>query len=158
MADPLSIAASIIAVLQATGKVIAICYDYKSCASDSSWELPRIIDEIKGLRNVLEALEKLASEIDVAQPGAKARLPTLQLLCGPKDGQESGLLDLCLEELTKLKDRLAPPKWFGPQGSKRQALGQALRWQMNRGDNIKMLETIGRFRDLLSLALTADQS
>jgi hypothetical protein len=157
MADPLSIAASIIAVLQATGKVIAICYDYKACATDSSWELSRIIDEIKGLRNVLETLEKLASEIDVARPGAKARLPTLQLLCGPKDG-ESGLLDLCLEELTKLKDKLAPPKWLGPQGSKRQALGQALRWPMNRGDTIKMLETIGRFRDLLSLALTADQT
>jgi len=158
MAEALGIAASIIAVLQATSKVISICYDYKACASDSSWELPKIIDEIKGLRNVLETLERLASEIDVAQPAAKARLPTLQLLCGPGDGADTGLLDLCLEELVKLKDRLAPPKWLGPRGSRRQAIGQVLRWPLNRGDTVKMLETIGRFRDLLNLALTADQT
>lgn len=156
--DPLSAAASILAILQVTSKVVSICYDYRAAAKDSSWELPRVIEEVKSLRNVLETLEKLAHEMEGPGADARARLPTLQILCKPRTGDEGGLLDMCFEELNRLRDKLTPPKWMGPTGSKRQAIGQVLRWPLNKTDTIKMLETIGRFRDLLTLALTADQT
>ena len=156
--DPLSAAASILAILQVTSKVVSICYDYRAAAKDSSWELPRVIEEVKSLRNVLETLEKLAHEMEGPGADARARLPTLQILCKPRTGDEGGLLDMCFEELNRLRDKLTPPKWMGPTGSKRQAIGQVLRWPLNKTDTIKMLETIGRFRDLLNLALTADQT
>jgi hypothetical protein len=156
--EGLGIAASIIAVLQVTGKIVAICYDYRAAASDGTWELPRVIDEITGLRNVLETLERLASEAESPNADARARLPTLRLLCKPRDGEGRALLEMCFEDLEKLKDKLEPPKWMGPEGSRRRALGQALKWPMSRADTIKMLETVGRFRDMLNLALTADQA
>lgn len=50
--DPLSISASIVAILQATTTVISICYDFRACI--------KVIDEVKSLRNILETLEQLS--------------------------------------------------------------------------------------------------
>jgi hypothetical protein len=156
--DPLSFTASILAVLQVTSKVVSICYDYRAAARDSSWELPRVIEEVKSLQNVLETLENCASEMENPDTDARARLSTLQLLCKPITSNERGLLDMCLEELKKLKEKLASPKWMGSAGFKRQAVGAALRWPLNKTDTLRILEMIGRFRDMLTLALTADQT
>jgi hypothetical protein len=156
--DGLSVAASIIAVLQAANAVVSVCYDYRAAVKDSSWELPRVTEEVKGLRNVLETLESLASDLEKPGSDAKSRLPTLQLLCKPKTGNEGGLLAMCLEELNNLKKKLAPPKWAGSAGSKRLAVTQALRWPLKESETNKTLESIGRFRDMLTLALTADQT
>lgn len=158
--DPLSISVSIIAVLQAANAVISICYDYRAAVKDSSWELPRVTEEVKSLRSVLETLESLAFNATSGNdPDAGSRLPTLQLLCRARTGNnEGGLLAMCLEELNNLEKRLAPPKWAGPVGSKKMALAQALRWPLKESDTKKALESLGRFRDMLTLALTADQT
>ncbi|KAI0453833.1 hypothetical protein F5B21DRAFT_269167 [Xylaria acuta] len=107
--DPLSISASIIAVLQATNSVISFCYDYHAAARNSSWELPRVIELVKSFRNVLEILESLASGMEGTDPDAVSRLQTLQLLCRPETGNEGGLLAMCLEELNSFQKKLAPP-------------------------------------------------
>ncbi|KAJ8108074.1 hypothetical protein ONZ43_g6538 [Nemania bipapillata] len=156
--DPLSISASIIAVLQATNSVISICYDYRAAAKNSSWELPRVIELVKSLRHVLETLEGLASGAKGTDPDAVPRLQTLQQLCRPNTGNEGGLLALCMKELNILQKKLAPLGWAGPVGSKRVALVQALKWPLKESDTKKSLESIGRFRDTLSLALTTDQT
>jgi hypothetical protein len=83
--DPLSVTASIIAVLQATSVVVSICYDYSSALKGSSWELLKVIDEVRDLRNVLETLERLARQ-EESSNSAKARLPSLRLLCEPNTG------------------------------------------------------------------------
>jgi hypothetical protein len=62
--DPLSVTASIIAVLQATSAVLSICYDYRCAIKHSPWGLERAVDEIRDLRNVLESLKQY-------QPGLK---------------------------------------------------------------------------------------
>jgi hypothetical protein len=134
------------------------CYDYRAAIKNSSWELPRMIEEVKGLRNVLESLERLTSNAERADLDARSRLPTLHLLCKLKTGDEGGLLDMCFEELNRLKRKLALSGWAGPVGSKRMALAQALTWPLKESDTKKTLENIGRFRDTLTLALTADQT
>jgi hypothetical protein len=153
--DPLSVTASIIAVLQATNAVVSVCYDYSSAVKGSSWELPRVIEEVKSLRGVLETLEPLARKAESgADPINKTRLPTLKLLCEPEKGQ----LAECLKELKTLKEKLAPPSWSGQEGSKRSALIQALRWPLKEGDTKKTLENIGRFKATLNLAIAADEA
>lgn len=151
--DPLSITASIIAVLQATNAVVSVCYDYSCAMKSSSWELPRVIEEVKDLRNVLETLEQLAKKAENADLAAKGRLPTLKLLCNPE-----GLLAMCLRELQELKEKLVPPDWSGQVGSKRRAFIQALSWPLKEGDTKKTLEKIGRLKATLNLALTVDQA
>lgn len=100
----LSITASIITVLQAANAVISVCYDYSSAVKNSSWELPRVTEEVKSLRNVLETLEQLA-KADSTDSAAETQLLTLKLLCEP----DVGPLATCLVELEALQKKLAPP-------------------------------------------------
>ncbi|KAI0379596.1 hypothetical protein F5Y04DRAFT_290200 [Hypomontagnella monticulosa] len=157
--DPLSISASIIAVLQATNSVISLCYNYRAAAVNSSWELSRVIKLATSLRNVLEDLETLASDTtEDTRQGSISQLQTLRLLCRIEAGSERGVLIICLEELNDLQKKLSPPGWVGPVGSKRMALVQALKWPLKESDTKKALESIGRLRDTLNLALAADQT
>lgn len=151
--DALSITANIIAVLQAANAVVSICYDYSCAMKGSSWELPRVMEEVKSLRNVLEALEQLAKKAESADPAAEGRLPSLKLLCNPE-----GLLAMCLSELEALRKKLDPPDWSGQLGSKRRAVVRALSWPLKEGDTKKTLEKIGRVKATLNLALTMDQA
>ena len=152
--DPLSINASIIAVLQATHAVISVCYDYRSAVKNSSWELPKVIDELTSLRNILETLERLARKAESADPVAESRLPNLKWLCeGP-----AGPLVTCLKEVEALEKKLAPPPWSGQAKSKRSAFIAALGWPLKKEDTKKTLENIERSKNTLNLAITGDQA
>jgi hypothetical protein len=152
--DPLSITASVIAVLQLSHKIISICHDYRSAATSSSWELQSVIEEVQSLRNVLETLADIARKAESASPTEESRLPTLKLLCEPG----AGPLSRCLLVLEALEGKLAPPSWGGPVGSKRRALIQALGWPLKEGDTKKTLESIARFKATLGLAVAADHA
>jgi hypothetical protein len=149
--DPLSVTASIIAVIQATSAVVSICYDYSSAIKGASWELIKIIDEVRDLRNVLESLERLARQEESSKP-AISRLPSLRLLCEP----ETGVLAQCLTDLHDLDKKLRPSGY--PAGSKRRALIQASGWPFKKGAVEKTLAHIGRLKATLTLAITADEA
>src|SRR4051812_42084734 len=100
--DPLSVSASIIAVLQATSTVISVCYDFRSALKNAPWGLIKVIDEAKELRHVLEMLIMLAEQLEGADAEQERRLPALRLLCEP----EKGPLASCLREMTSLEQIL----------------------------------------------------
>ena len=152
--DPLSITASIVAVLQATNAIISVCYDYRSAIRETPWGLTRITEEVKSLRAILETLEALANDAENEMLEKRSRMPTLQLLCIPDEGP----LDLCRLELDALEKKLTLPSWSSKIGSKRRALIQALGWQLKDGDVNEILQNIGRFKTTLNLALTADEA
>lgn len=152
--DPLSISAGLIAILQKTGTVISICYDFKSALSNTPWALTRIVEELKGLRNVLEALEAVADDLHSAKSLSTVQRPNLELLCKPGDG----LLELCAQDLTALELSLTTPDWQGKFGLKRKALAQAIGWRISAKDTLEVLNRIQRFKGTLGLALAADQA
>ena len=147
--DPLSITASVVTLIDATSKVISICQDYKAAVKGADWELPRIIEEVKSLRDVLQDLERLAKLAENADPTAVNRLLQLRLFCDPK----TGTLALCLSEIQILERKLMPPWWSGESGSKRRKLIQALGWPLKRNFVKKTLENLERFKATLNLAL-----
>jgi Fungal N-terminal domain of STAND proteins len=149
--DPLSITASIIAVLQATTAVLSICYDYRSAIKHHPWGLAKAIDEVRDLRNILESLELLSSKSD---DGSDTRLSNLRLLCK----QETGPLQGCLAELHQLEKKITSPKWSNQLGKRRKALIQAIGWQVKDGDVQQSLQHLNRFKTTLNLALTADEA
>ena len=150
--DPLSVTATIITVLQVANRVVSICYDYSCAIKNSSWELPRVTEEVKGLRNVLETLERLAREAENGDPAAEIQLPTLRLLCNPE-----GPLAVCLGELEALRKELDPPNRSDQFGSKRRAFVKVVSWPLREKDTRRILENIGRLKAILNLALTVDQ-
>lgn len=171
MADPLSVTASFIALLQLTQAVISVCHDYKSAVCKGPTQLTQVLDEIKGLRLILEDLESIANEAeDQAAPvegpsesdSQNAAISTndfshthdavFKLLAA-----SGGPLQRCQRELAELETRLLPPKWSGPAGSKRRAAIQVMGWPMKEKETTKRVETLSRLRGILELALATDQ-
>ena len=152
--DPLSVTASIIAVLQASEVVISICCNYRSALQGTSWEVSRVLEEVRRLRNVLRKLEDLADKAETESRTEDSVLPTLRQLCEPK----SGSLAQCLKALTALEKKLTPRDWIGPDGSKRRHLTQALRWPLKRKETEQSLEMIEHFKSTLNLAISLDQT
>jgi hypothetical protein len=146
--DPLSATASIIAVLQTASAVISVCYNYRSNVKNSSSQQSKVLEEVKSLRNTLEALEPLVRDAENTGLDDNGRLQ--QRINEPLAG--------CLLELEHLHNILELPSWGGRDGSRRQALMKALTWPLNEGDAKKALDNIGRFKATLNLALTTNQT
>ena len=153
MAEGIGLAASVIAVLQITQSVLSICYDYSAALKGASWEVPRVKEEIEGLRNVLQSLESLMREAEFADPTAGTRLPTLLLLCAP-----DGVLDSCRNEMLRLETKLKLPGWTERFGPRRKAFIESMRWPFKEKDTNKIVERLGRFKDTLAAAISADNA
>ncbi len=68
MADPLSIAASLIAVAQISGSIIALCYDYRRSVKGAKRDVLRLSGEVHALRDIVEQLLQLVdvdADVDV---------------------------------------------------------------------------------------------
>jgi hypothetical protein len=154
--DPLSVTASIIACLQAASSVISVCLDYRAALNQAPWGLTKAIEDVRDLRNILEALEDLACPADAqnstVESDKRRQRASLQLLCS-----SDGPLQNCASELIRLEKKLCRPRWGGNLGRKRKALIQAVGWQVKDSDVKQSLETIGRYKATITLALTADE-
>lgn len=135
-------ASSIITVIQITGTVLSICYDYQSATRSYPKSVVKVTHELQSLRNVLERLADIATSQD---DSASIELPTLDSLNRP-----SGPLETCKLELKQLELKLAPA-----EGRLKQ-VGRALTWPLKEKDVQKTLGTLARQRGLFQLALTAD--
>ena len=144
--DPLSLTASIIAVVQISGAVISLCHEYRTRAKGAVKEATRITEELKSLKDVLERLLKLA-EVEAAR--GSSRLQTLQPFLEP-----GGTLPKCQEDLTALQLKLA--KLTPETGLK--MLMRKLKWPLTEKEVKKVIEDIARSREAISFALIIDQT
>ncbi|KIV95467.1 hypothetical protein PV10_03121 [Exophiala mesophila] len=158
--DPLSVAASVIAVLQAANAIISVCYDFKAILRDGApWGLGQVLGEMQDLRSVLESLVRLTeatsekSSSSASSIAASHRRPPLELLCDP----DRGPLVACARELKAL-DTLITSSFDSRSGSKRRALMQAVGWQVKEKEVRMALERVTRCKNTLALAMTVDQA
>lgn len=155
MADPLSVVSGVIAVLQATNKIITLCYDYRSAYKGTPTSLSRTLEEVKDLRAVLETLEKLADpENKTKYEDGSVKAPAFPLLCDP----DQGPLAMCNAELTALHALIATKKPASDVPSRRRALMQALSWNFKDADVDVHLQRISRCKQTLLLGITADEA
>lgn len=68
MGDPLSTAASIIAVIQISGKVLSVCYRYVALLENAPQDIQCVINEVGSLKVILEELKALAVSVSDKQP------------------------------------------------------------------------------------------
>jgi hypothetical protein len=130
--DPLSVSTGVITILQATTTIISVCYDFRAALKDEPWSLTDIINELKGLRNILESLEELAQDLD--QPQGPDKRPIFELL----PNSDNGPLVICQRELNILDKKIRASSYAGTNGSRRKAVLQALRWQLRDRDAKRM--------------------
>lgn len=143
-----------ITVIQTTYEVIAVCQSYIAARHNATWEFPRVIAELKNVRDVLVSLETLAEKAESGDPTVRHRLPQLRNLCQP----DHGALHLCMTEIQALREKLAPPKWVGKDGSKRADVYRAMAWPLQGDSTKKVLERLERYRGNISLALNVDMA
>ncbi|KAK0741604.1 hypothetical protein B0T21DRAFT_432672 [Apiosordaria backusii] len=135
--DPVSSAASIIAIIQIADKIIRACKAYIEAARDAPSDLRLILVEFSTLRSVLENLKCFISH---SNNGFSA-LDSLSSPQGPIKG--------CQLAMTEL-ERLLPPH------SMTKVVLSALAWPLKEGKAKKLLEEIKQHKTTIVLALTAD--
>ncbi|TEY70400.1 hypothetical protein BOTCAL_0104g00090 [Botryotinia calthae] len=146
--DPLSLYASLIAVLQITGSLISFCYDYRQGVKHASKEIVQISDELNSLRDILDSLLKLAER---AESNGFSQLKTFKLLL-----KDDGPLFVCKTELEKLRGKLEKGGVGGSEG--RRAIRERLVWPLKEGEVRKTLVVLERWKSTLALGLSADQT
>jgi hypothetical protein len=145
--DPLSLAASLIAVLQISGAVISALYEYRSGVKDASKDTARIIEELNSLRNILENLLRAVEREDAS--AESSRLSTFQKLLGP-----NGELERCKADLESISEKLDA----GRKGSAWESVKRSLVWPFKEKEIEKLLQNVQRAKNTLNFALSADQA
>lgn len=135
--DPFSIAASVIAVLQLSGKISSLCFDlYTSFGARK--ELGQIIDEVESLRGILQKLARIPiDESSYAQVCADSSL-------------SKSIAD-CHDELKTLESELENIRTSRVPG-----LGST--WLRKEKEVARRLERLSRVKHTLQLCLTTDHT
>lgn len=133
--DPLSISASIVALLQLSGTVVQYVHDVKGASEDRR----RLLVEIKAVENLLFTLDDTvkASQLKGEFKGI------VKMLIIP-----NGPLDLFREALERLKSRLAGA------GKVR----KALKWPFDKAEVSDLLSTLEGLKSSFTLAIGIDHS
>jgi len=152
--DPLSITASLIAVLQISGTVISALYEYRTGVKSASKDAARIITELNSLRSILESLlqavEKEDSNASFNSDGG-SRLANFQALT-----QENGELKRCQADLEAVSMKLDGDEAGSLSGWKK--MRRALVWPFKEKDVEKMLQSVQKAKSTMQFALSADQT
>jgi len=138
--DPLSGAASVIAVVQISKEILTLCGKYALDVKDAKDDIDRLSSEIMALRDVLNTVNDLAEGPDAA------KFPALRDL--------TKTISQCLSELMHLKTQLDPGK--GRRAMKRLGI-RALKWPFKTEDINKCIVSLERSKTTINLALSADQ-
>jgi hypothetical protein len=143
--DPLSAAASVIAVVQIADRIIDLCKAYITGVRDAPSDLRAILIEVGSVKCVLEVIELLNP------PGeADSGVEILEKLQGP--------LGECREALKSL-EALFPSPSDNPFRRKKKRLELSLTtlaWPFKREKALKLLEEIGRHKSTITLGLTTE--
>lgn len=157
--DPLSLSASVIAILQISGSLISTLYNYRTGVVSASKEAARIIAELNSLRAVLESLlSAIESESALQTPppyGETSSLPASslsRLATITKLAQPNGELQRCQMELEALCQKLQVK-----DESKFEKMKHALMWPLKKEQVDSALESLQSAKSTMSLALSTDQ-
>lgn len=134
--DPLSISASITALLQVTGTIISYLRDVQGAPNDRT----NFIIEISGLNGILPILQQRVEQAKLGDPWFTAVL---------KLGVTNGPLDQLKSHLDRLAVKLKPVEGF-------KDVGKRLTWAFDKTEVVDTLSKIERTKTLVALALTDD--
>lgn len=137
--DGLSAAASVLAVIEISVKLGALCRDYYLKVKEARKDIQRFCNEVTILEKILIDLQDLVDTPD----GSKLLILDTSL----KQCQST------LEELVRKLEKAA-----GKDKMMKQFGREALKWPFNSNDVQKAIETIERHKNMFNLALTADQT
>ncbi|KAI9862795.1 MAG: hypothetical protein M1813_004291 [Trichoglossum hirsutum] len=136
----LSGAASVIAVIDISAKILSLCFQYSVAVKDAKKDIECIQGKVTDIKAVFEKIKQLLDGQD------RARLSTTHRL--------SDSLKECFRGLEELKAELEP-------GKARKAMGRfgvrALKWPFTSKQIEKIISGLERYEQAFALALQVDQ-
>ncbi|EMD58222.1 hypothetical protein COCSADRAFT_351273 [Bipolaris sorokiniana ND90Pr] len=138
--DGLSGAASVIAVIDISTKIVSLCFQYSTAVKDAKGDIEHVQRKVGDITHILEKIIQFLGSQD------KARLSTTQGLFSA--------LEQCREELKSLEAKLDP-------GKSRKTMSRfgfrALKWPFTSKQVNKIVLNLERYEQTFSLALQVDQ-
>ncbi|KAH9905180.1 hypothetical protein F4778DRAFT_696481 [Xylariomycetidae sp. FL2044] len=141
MADPLSIAGSIVGIVSLADTVLRSLYRYDHSVSQASEEIKELLVEVQALTGVLHNISVLADTL-----GGGSDRQTLKL-------QHAYA---CLHTLKEIDDRTSRALARVQQDSRSKSMYGKLKWPFSASKTKELLETLRRQKETLSLALQSD--
>ncbi|KAJ6142464.1 hypothetical protein N7471_001917 [Penicillium samsonianum] len=139
--DPLSGAASVIAVIQLTGVILQICEKYLNNVKSAKQDIQRFQEKVAALSQVLHSLDELIRGSD-----------------GNKLTATQDLVDniaKCSSALTNLKERINPET---TQKQMRKWGLRALKWPLARSEADFAIMELESYKTTFALSLQVDQT
>lgn len=178
MADPLSIIASSIAVIQAADAIISLCKGYIESVLDAPSDIRRVYVEVSVLKAVFENLKFLDEN---GNGGSSPMLLKILGKDGPVQGCQRCITAIQAELFSDTTSAAEKPKkhdhnpgklrralsWLarllGKKGKvptkQQRALGRGLSgltWPLKKGKVLKLLEEVTQYKDSITLAISSE--
>ena len=139
--DGLSVAASLVAVVQLSAQVFSLCQEYYIGVKQSRDEIQRLSNEVLAIHEILEKISDL-----LEGPNA-TKFATLALL-----DKKNGPAQQCAAQLQEIKAQLEPHEGMRKLG------WRALKWPLKSDHVNKIVLSLERYKSTFTLALTTDQA
>ncbi|KAH8913014.1 hypothetical protein BR93DRAFT_906681 [Coniochaeta sp. PMI_546] len=143
MADPISLAASIVAFVEITDRVIRACKHCIDAVKDAPRDMQIILGEVTSLRAIIDSLNV-----------ADLHVNTLRLVPGLFD--KTGPVEACLRCLLSLEALLPPAPSQPSQSGWRRITFAELAWPLKESKARKLLAEISLHKSTLLLAINGD--
>lgn len=137
--DPVSVAASVIGIVQLTATIVKICGVYASKVKDAKQDILRLGEEVDAFRKTLTTLHDFMSEADGAE-----FIVHDDLLAN---------IARCFTMLSEFEKKIDLKT---TQSAIRRKL-QLLKWPLKHEDLDRAIEQIERYKAMFSLSLLIDQ-
>lgn len=144
MVEPIGLIGTLIAIVQISGLLVSICYEYRSSVKNAPREVSLILDEATSVRNIIERL------LGILDASDSSDLPALQSI-----SDSGGPLQKCLTELLNLKLDLTA-YLQNAKNLKQKMIKSTWTWPMKRTEVKKKLEAIEKAKAILELAISTD--
>lgn len=139
--EAIGIAASVLAIVELTAKIAAVCMEYSHAVKHAKVDINRLKDEVGSIAELLQTVEVLLQGPDKTQLSASQKL--------------GDALQDCLLRLTELSEKLEPRKTRKVMSS----FGiRALKWPFETKQVGRFISDLERYKQTISLALQVDQT
>jgi hypothetical protein len=145
--DPLSLTLAASSLLGAVNTVIVIVARYNEEMKKTPRDLERFVEELRGLRGVLELLESLIIKAKKSDLSSDPKLQALIPLYEP--------LTLYLDDIKDLQARLEIPSW-STANRRLRSIAASLGWPLKEDEAKRELEKMKSFREQLKDAIQVD--
>ncbi|KAK1503037.1 hypothetical protein CTAM01_05026 [Colletotrichum tamarilloi] len=141
----------VLAALQVASSILAFCYDVRSGMKKITWSLIQIIEEVRDVRNLIEAVQSVLDQGNLVESPVPDHGDTsLELSAKIKPA-----LATCLSQLQALEARIKPELIPNLLDSKTKALVNSISWKLKLNDTKEFIANLQRCKEGLQLAITS---